>query len=85
MVSPRKAERAATKPKRPARRVALKFRLEPERAAIVERIAKKEGKTESEVLREGVDLLERIRARREHLAKLADFIRDIPAEHRPLK
>lgn len=73
------------KPKRSARRVALKFRLEPERAAIVERIAKSEGKTESEVLREGVDLLERIRARREHLTKLADFIREVPAEHRRRK
>lgn len=77
-------KKPAKKPpqKRSARRATLKFRLEPERAAVVHRIAKAEGKTESEVLREGIDLLERARARREHAPRLADFIKDVPPQYR---
>lgn len=64
------------------RRATFKFRVEAERAAIVQRIAKAEGKSESEVLREGIDLLERSRARREHAPRLADFIKEIPPQYR---
>ncbi|HUR70225.1 MAG TPA: hypothetical protein VM370_13355 [Candidatus Thermoplasmatota archaeon] len=82
----RKAKRSkpASKPQR-GRKSSLKFRVEPERAAIVQRIAKQEGRTESDVLREGIDLLERVRARRENLSKLAEFIREIPPEFRARK
>lgn len=59
-----------------AKRVTKRFRIEPERAQIVERIAKKENKTESEVLREGIDLLQRVRARKEHVPALLDYVKD---------
>ena len=80
--STKRSKKTKAAPKRQTRRVALKFRVEPERAAVVQRIAKAEGKTESEVLREGIDLLERARSRREHAPKLADFIKDIPPQYR---
>ena len=81
---PRASKKAVRKPARKptTRAVSLKFRLEPERAAVVARIAKAEGKTESEVLRESIDLLERSRERREHAPKLADFITTIPPAYR---
>ena len=76
----KKRRAVKARPKKP--KVAMKFRVEPERAALVQRIAKAEGKTESEILREGIDLLERSRARREFAPKLADFIGEVPPQYR---
>lgn len=65
--------KASGRARKPTKRLTKKFRLDAKRAKVVERIAKREDRSESEVLREGIDLLERVRARRKHVPQLLDF------------
>jgi hypothetical protein len=60
----------------PTKGITKRVRLEAHRAKIVERIARTEDKSESDVLREGIDLLERVRARRANVPSLLEFIRE---------
>ncbi|MFA5860198.1 MAG: hypothetical protein WDA16_00745 [Candidatus Thermoplasmatota archaeon] len=56
--------------------VILRVRVPPERAKFVRRLAREQHKTESDVLREAIDMLD-IRARREKATKmLIDLIPD---------
>lgn len=50
--------------------VTKKLRLSPEGARRLERLAKEMGMTESDVLREGIHLVERVRNRRAHIEGL---------------
>lgn len=54
--------------------VTKKVRLSDERAAQLEHLADKLDMTESDVLRYGLDLVDRMEARRENVQKLIDLI-----------
>lgn len=58
----------------PARSVVVKARVSPEQARRLRRLAKAENKTESDLVREGLDLVARLRARRAFAPRLAEFI-----------
>ena len=54
--------------------VVKKVRLGPERARRLQRLARERSKTESQILREGLDLVERVRSRERNIEGLIRFL-----------
>lgn len=57
-----------------AESVVKKVRMDPPRAAKLRRLARQLKMTESDVLREGLDLVDRVDARRRNIHKLIEMI-----------
>lgn len=58
--------------------ITKKVRMDARQAKRLHRLARDLGMTESEVLRQGIDMMERVRDRKRNVQKLIDILGDAP-------